>query len=132
MFKLLRLKWNKENAELRYIHQIEMKNKEAELERMRLDLASEHDRKTREVISLMKQDSEKKYLQLENSYEEKFLKLKQALLDDNYQKMSQAMSKLHEEGNVTTRFTQDLALRMMDGMPKTKVENKVITSGSED
>lgn len=141
MFKLWHLKWKRELEEVRSLHDLAMKKKEAELEIQRKNLEAENERKVREVTSLLKLDSANKeaamkheynktILDLAKTYEEKLIHMKQQLLDENYEKLSNAMTKLHEEGNVTTKFTQDLALKMMEGMPKAKVETRVITDGS--
>jgi transketolase len=143
VFKLLHLKWKRELEELKQLHDLAMKTKEGELEILRKDLEAEHDRKLREVTSLMrldgankeaalKQEYNKTILEMSKEHEEKIINIKHTLMDENYKKLSDAMSKLHEEGNVTTRFTQDLALKMMEGMPKAKVETRVITSGPKE
>lgn len=152
MFKLLKLKWQKELEEMSQLHRLQMKEKEADLVRVTKDkeqsiallekkLTTESDMKLRESIALLEMNAEQKEQTMTAKHKEElesvkreakneFIKLKDNLLSENFEKMSQAMTKLHEEGNVTTRFTQDLALKMMEGMPKAKLETRVITDGS--
>jgi Skp family chaperone for outer membrane proteins len=101
------------------------KDKNLELERME----KEHEIKLREVVSLTKLDSEQRIKKAELEFQEKFNQKCEELNKTHYDKLSQAMTKLHEEGNNTTKFTQDLALKMMEGMPTHKLQTKVITSG---
>jgi len=103
------------------------KDKKLELERME----KEHEIKLREVVSLTKLDSEQRIKKAELEYQTKFNEQCAALNKTHYDKLASAMSKLHEEGNNTTKFTQELALKMMEGMPTSKVQTKVITSGKE-
>lgn len=133
--------WEKEIEELRAKHRIEMGEKEAALKLKEIELEKRFEMRERELVSLLKIEQEQKLKKMEIGYEERLASAKQEfasalliekekLMKESYDKLSNAMSKLHEEGNVTTRFTQDLALKMMESLPTHKVQTKVITSGS--
>lgn len=137
-FKILRLQVKKEIEELKALHRIELAEKEAALSRREIELKSGHEVKVREVVSLLKLESEQKIKQLElnnqraldavkNEAAEAQTRMKEGLLADHYAKLTTAMSKLHEEGNITTRFTQELALKMFESQPVHKTQTKVIT-----
>jgi hypothetical protein len=153
MFTLLKLRLKREIEELKSLHRIEMAeleaksardlaDKEATFERKQKDANKEHELKTKEVVTLLRLEAEQKNKQVELNYQrqtdvlkiELDQKLNQKtsdLLKESYDKLAAAMTKLHEEGNVTTKFTQDLALKMMGGMPEHKTTTKVITGKSE-
>lgn len=141
MFKLFQLKWKKELEELKSIHRIEMAEKDAALERLKKEHQSEFDIRINEATSLLKLQSEQKTKQLEIDYERKvtalrkemsedLLKVKEKVLQDGYEKLSVATQRLHEEGNITTKFVQDLAINMMNKAPSAKV--KVLTGKAKD
>lgn len=149
MFKFLTLKLKRELEEVKSLHRIELAEKEADLKRayadkeaaiarVEKDLKKENEIKTREVVSLLKLEAEQKQAKLgidaqvkinqtEQDCAKKLLQMQEALVKEHYEKLSEAMTKLHEEGNLTTKFTQELALKMMGGMPANKSETKVIT-----
>lgn len=142
-FKVLKLRVRREIEELKSIHRIEMQEKEADLRRLKQDLEKTHELKIRETVSLLKLDSEQKIKQLEINAQrdlqrveqqaaKALLESKEELLKESYDKLSEAMSKLHAEGNVTTKFTQDLALKMFESMPTQKVQTRVITHVPEE
>lgn len=148
-FGFLASKLRMELKELKHAHTLEIKEKDAEFQRgksqwdedkARLikELESNHALKLKEVVTLTKLDSEQKVKQLELDSQRKIdaLKnenikeislLKENLLTDHYNKLSVAMGKLHEEGNHTTRFTQELALKMFESAPKHTVRTEQIT-----
>ncbi len=149
MFKLLRMRAAREIAEIQSMHKIQMLEKEAQLDRVNKDkvsalsiqekeLTKDHELKLKEVVTLLKLESEQKVKQIEidhiraidllrNQKESEVNKIREELLQDHYNKVSAAMTKLHEEGNVTTRFTQDLALKMFEAAPHQKHTTKVLT-----
>lgn len=149
MFKIFRLRIQREIEELKHLHRIQLAEYDAALDRREKEivqkekeLAKEHEIKLKETVSLLKLDSEQKTKQLEidnqrkvdaleSSHRKEIAKEKESLLEEHYKKLSEAMAKLHEEGNVTTRFTQDLALKMLEGAPKHKVETRVLTGKAE-
>lgn len=139
-FKVLRLRVRKEIEELKSLHRIEMAEKEAEFERKQTNTDKLNEIKQREIVSLLRLESEQKTKQLELDHQRnleavkqkaavELINTKEKMLNENYEKLTAAMARLHEGGNVTTRFTQDLALKMMGSMPEHKLQTKVITSG---
>lgn len=66
------------------------------------------------------QDQEKKLR------EELDIRLRSAL-DENFSKLKDSLSKLHEEGNAQTKFTEQIALKMMDAI-KPGMSNAVRTT----
>lgn len=148
MFKLFVLKLKKELEETKALHRIALKEKEAEIDLLKKNAEQEIEMKTREVTSLLKLDAQQKIAKIELDHKKKFedlrqssheetLKLKEQLLLDFQNKFTNAVSKLHEEGNVTTKFVQDLALNMVGNMapklpqPVTKMETKIITEKND-
>ena len=140
MFKLFRLKWKKELEELKSLHRIELAEANAALERIKKEHQSEFDIKINEAVSLLKLKSEQKTAQLEIDYERKIYaireeaaselwKTKEKLVQDNFEKFKETTQKLHEEGNITTKFVQELAVNMMKNSPNPEV--KVLTGTIE-
>jgi hypothetical protein len=140
MFKLINLKWKKEFEELASLHRIMLAEKDAEIKRLERDLLHKHELDLKKAITLQQLNSEQELKQQELNYQRKLdeiektkteevLKLKEALVKESYDKLSVAMAKLHEEGNLTTKFTQELALKMFEHAPETKV--RVLTKPQE-
>jgi hypothetical protein len=116
----------------------QLRDKERELQRLEGELRKDSEIKLREVTSLLKLESEQKMKQMELDHQrkvdsikreasEELTREKQELLKTHYDKLTNAMTKLHEEGNVTTKFTHELALKMLDHAPAAKSETKVLT-----
>ncbi len=149
MFKIFVYKLKKELEEVKSLHRIEMQEKNAAFELLKKQSTQEIEMKTREVTALLKLQSEQKIAQieldskkasaeialtyekkandLEKKSNDKLLALQSKLMQDFQDKFTSAISKLHEEGNVTTKFVQDLALNMLGKNPATKTEVKMIT-----
>lgn len=134
-----------ELEEIKHKHALEIKEMKADIsrekkqwdedrQRMVDKQNQEHEIKLKEVLTLTKLDSEQRIKKAELDFESKYNKKCEELNATHYDKLAAAMSKLHEEGNVTTKFTQDLALKMMESMPKHKTENttKVLTGKVQD
>jgi hypothetical protein len=135
-FKTLRLSVKREIEQLKALHRIELQEANAALEREKLKLAQEHELKITETVTLLKLESQQKIAQQKLDYDRKLdaikvesdsilMQAKEQVIKEGYDKLSAAMSKLHEEGNVTTRFVQDLALSMTKNPITSKV--KVLT-----
>lgn len=121
-----------ELEEIRHKHKLEIQELRAQLDRERHnweedkqrlinDLQRDHDLKIKEAVTLTKLQSEQKIKQAELDYDRKLNEATKSLNEDYYQSLKSAMTKLHEEGNITTKFTQELALKMFDKSPATKV-----------
>lgn len=128
------LEMNRLNSEFKQ----EKKNWDEDKSRLVDQLQKEHDLKLKEILTLTKLDSEQKIKQMQldatrsvdelrNQNIKEMSNLKESLLTDHYNKLSEAMGKLHQEGNHQTKFTQELALKMLEGMPKNSIETKVLT-----
>lgn len=128
------LAMNHLNAEFKQ----EKKNWDEDKSRLVDQLQKEHDLKLKEILTLTKLDSEQKIKQMQldsvrsvddlrNKNIQEMANLKESLLTDHYNKLSEAMGKLHQEGNHQTKFTQEIALKMLEGMPHSKTETKVLT-----
>lgn len=139
MFKLFRLKLEKELAETKLIYEIEIKKKDAERKILEDSLRADHQLKLTEAVTLLRLDSEQKNKQLELSFqrkmdefqrgkEQEFLKLKEGLLSDNHNKFNEVISNIHEKGNLTTKFVQELAVKMMEKAPPMRIETKSISA----
>lgn len=137
MLKLLRLKLKSELEELKSIHRIEMAEAEAKIEATRTKLEKESEIKLFELASnlRLKHDQAVAKIQLEkdreidkirNAAASDLLDAKEKLLADSTARIKDAMTKLHEEGNVTTKFVQDIALKMFEHAPASKSEMKFI------
>lgn len=155
MLKLFRLKLQKEIEELKSLHRIALNEKEAEMiaalklkqdETIRIekDLKKENEIIMREVVSLLRLESDHKIKQLEIDKQreidaikreaaEEVTRTKETLLTGQFEKLTAELSKLHSEGNHQTKFAQDLALNMLGQMPerKTKKTKVLITNGTE-
>lgn len=136
--KLFTSKLRMELAELKHKHGLELKEKTAdfmlakrewvlEKEQLLKTLKEEHRLKLTEMVTLTKLEGQQLSKRAELDAESKLNSEIKKLTTDHYESLKNAMTKLHEEGNVTTRFTQDLALKMLEGMPSNKSETKVLT-----
>jgi hypothetical protein len=154
MYSLIKLRAKREIMEIQSIHKIAMAELEAKLNRANADkvsslaiqekeLKKSHELQIKEVVTLLKLESEQKIKQIELDHarmanalraekDNDVNKIKEELLKDQYDKLSAAMTKLHEEGNVTTRFTQDLAMKMLASAPHQKHTTKVLTGKIKD
>ena len=65
----------------------------------------------------LKLDFEKKIIELTKNHNEELTALKIKLEADYYEKLKAALKTLHEEGNASTKFMQELALNMMKQGP---------------
>lgn len=100
-------------------------------ERLRTQLIEEHELKLKEYTTLARLDYEQKTKQIELIAERKINAEVAKINKDYYDKLTDSMKKLHEEGNVTTKFTQELALKMMSSLPANKTTTKVLTGRAE-
>lgn len=127
-----------ELAELKHKHQLEINEIRANLateerhwqedrRRLTAQLKEEHEIKLKEIISLTKLDSDQRIKKAELDAEAKLNSTIAELNKVHYEKLQQSMTKLHEEGNVTTRYIQELSLKMFESAPKHKTETKVLT-----
>jgi vacuolar-type H+-ATPase subunit E/Vma4 len=145
MFKfLMSSNLRKELAEIKHAHKLQINEIQADMEqqkrhweedkkRQKEQLEKEHDIKLTEVLSLTKLDGEQRAKRAELEYQEKLNNATETLYKDHYKRLNDALIKLHSEGDKNTKFTQEIALTMLKGMPvaKTKNTTRVITSGKE-
>lgn len=138
MFKLFNLKWKAEFEQLKLLHEIEIAKKDAALKLREQELIQKHNLELTEAITLLKLDLQQQMKQKEIDYQKDLndLKIKmetekveyqKRLQEDNYERLKNAMTKLHEEGNVTTKFTQDIAIKMLERVPPAKTEHKYLS-----
>jgi vacuolar-type H+-ATPase subunit E/Vma4 len=136
--KLFTSKLRMELAEIKHKHTLEIKELTAQIElekrhwtedreRLIKKLKDEHDLKLKEAVTMVKLDGQQQAKQAQLDADRKLNLEVQKLTEQHYESLKAAMTKLHEEGNVTTKFTQELALKMMQGMPANKSETKVLT-----
>lgn len=123
--KFFTRKLRMELKEIMHQHSLEIKTKEAEFEikerHWREDKAREITKIREEhQLSLDKLSLNSQATNQANSlrYQEEYNKKVESLNKEHYDKLSAAMSKLHEEGNVATKFQHDLAVEMFKSMPK--------------
>lgn len=95
------------------------------------NIRAEHDIKLKEAVTMTRLDAEQRIKKAELNAEGKLNDRTAALNKEYYDKLSEAMSKLHQEGNVTTKFTQDLALKMFENSPVNRTTTKVLTGKTE-
>jgi predicted transport protein len=118
-----------ELAELTHKHKLELEEKKASFDREKKNwvedkerlvkkMTDEHEIKLKEAVSLANLESMQKIKQAQLDAERAFNEKVGTLNSEHYDKLSAAMTKLHEEGNVTTKFTQELALKMFNQAPK--------------
>lgn len=124
-------KHNLEIQEMKAAVAREKKLWEEDKNRLIHKLTEESDLKLKEVTILAKLDYEQRLKQVEINAERKTNERIADLNKQHYDKLSDSMTKLHEEGNRTTKFTEELALRMMGSMPANKSEMKVLTGKIE-
>lgn len=132
----------KELEEIRHGHRLQMQelNAKTELEKkaweqeksfLEKNLKQNHELKTREAVTLVKLDSEERIKQAELSFEAKHNQKVMELEKDFNDRLKNALTKLHEEGNVTTNFVKDLALNMFSHVPETRTQTKIMLAAPE-
>lgn len=138
--RLFTRKLRMELEEVRHKHKLEVDEIKANIEREKrhwaedktrevTNLKKEHDLKLKEAVTLAKLDSEQRIAQAKTDGDKKLNDTVEKLTKEHYDRLSTAMTKLHEEGNITTKFTQDLALKMFEkNPPKTKRIEKLTGS----
>lgn len=94
-------------------------------------MTQEHELKLKEAITLANLSSQQQAKQAELDFQRKLNQETEKLNKNYYDKLTEAMTKLHEDGNITTKFTQELALKMMESIPSHKSETKVLTGKVE-
>jgi hypothetical protein len=154
MFKFLKYKLAAELEQLRSKHRIEidelvsqhervMKDKDAQMEREFANRKHELELQHKEIVTLLKLDSEQKQKQVELDFkrlldekrhelQQEFTDLKEKLIKENYDKLGTELAKLHSEGNQNTKFVQDLAISMLGNVPESKTQVKVISRGEKE
>ena len=105
---------------------------EKDRERFVSDLKKDSDLKLNEAVTMAKLDYEQRIKQAELTAQEKINNHTKKLNDENYEKLSTSMTKLHEEGNQSTKFLQEIASKMMGSMPKHKTQTKILTGTVKD
>lgn len=107
-------------------------------------LKREYDLKEKETIGLLKLDSEQRSRQaeldrdraiqeLKIQHVEEISKLKSDLAAEFYQKMQTELSKLNSEGNASTRFVQEMSLKLLDKAPQiNSFEHRAISGNVRD
>lgn len=125
------LEFEKDVLEKRLI--LEKKEVMADLKRERDDFEREKERwnKDREVeISNMKGQllvkSEQDIAKVKNEFAVKLNEEREKLNKSFYDKMTSSLEDLHSKGNTTTRFMQDMTMKMLDKHPSMRLENKNI------
>lgn len=138
-----------ELAEIQHKHNLEIQEKDAAFQRERKmwdedkgrlesQLKKDHELKMKEVVTLTKLDSEQRVKQIELDSQRKIDELrnkniqelaeaKVRLTEEHYEKLNQALVKLHSEGDKNTKFTQELALKMFESAPKHTVRTEQLT-----
>lgn len=127
-----------ELAEIKHKHKLEIDEAKADFVRAQTQWKEDKDRlikqlkedseiKLKEVVTLTRLDSEQRIKQSQLDADRKVNAKMEELNKAYYDKLSDSMSRLHEEGNVTTRFVQELSLKMLGSLPTNKTETKVLT-----
>lgn len=91
-------------------------------------LKSEYDLKLQEAVTLAKLDAEQRVRQveldksratseLESKYAKEKSELEQKLSQDYYSKLTAAMADFNANGNVTTKFMQEIAMKVFEKAP---------------
>jgi len=105
-------------------------------------LKTESDTKLTEAVSLGKLDKEQDIAKLKNGYEnkindlrtkhsEEISNIKADLSQKHYDKLQEVMVKFNTEGTITTKFMQEIATGLLDKMPASKMEARLISDGRE-
>lgn len=143
------IKFNREKEEWKHDKAKMTREFDEDKRRYNKQLADDFAMKEREAISLLKLDSEQKAKQLELNYQ-RLIQEKEAAnvleitrlksdhandkmefqtktIQEHYEKLSKALNALHTEGNVNTKFVQELALKMLEKPLGVNVhENRVL------
>lgn len=114
-------------AEFKRKEQVWKEDKNRDQEKMRQD----HELKLKEATTLLRLSHEQELAQIRLDHEKRYNQRVSELNTEHYNKLSTAMTKLHEEGNVTTKFVQDIALKMFENSPTVKNTTKVLTGTVE-
>jgi len=92
----------------------------AERKKLEIEFAEKESRlnlKIEEIKQLHKLDIEQQVATIKNDYTLKLVNEKEKLNTAFYEKMSTELAKIHSDGNVQTKFIQELSLKMLDKAP---------------
>lgn len=105
---------------------------------LQVKLNEEFELKEKKVVAAFEDKLSKSISDLEDNHRKEITALKEKHLEDkarfmeegltkNYDKLSNSLTKLHEEGNVQTKFVQELALKMSDSFTPASYTKIAIT-----
>ena len=83
---------------------------------LRATLEEEFNAKKALAFKTMELEYKEKSMKEKAELEKKFMEDIQKGNENNFEKLKTALAKLHEEGNAQTKFTEQIALKMMDNM----------------
>lgn len=120
-FEREREKWLEDKERMIRLHE---EDKEITLKRLKEELELSH----KETITLLKLDSQQQIKQAELDRDRAIAKIqaesdnklneeRRKLQEDQYKKLSTELAKLHSEGNSTTKFIQEMSLKMLEQTP---------------
>ena len=78
-------------------------------------LQDEFELKEKKLVFALEAKLEKELLEKEKEYNRKEMEFTKKGTEENYAKLSESLTKLHEEGNAQTKFVQDLAIKVAGG-----------------
>jgi hypothetical protein len=114
--------------ELSHQHSLEIKEKNMQMDRIgsiaQIDLIRSEEQlkassclQLKEEIFKIKMDAEKRIAQIELDQKVSESKMRSEMETEYYNKLKNALEELHTKGNVTTKFMQEIALKMFDRAP---------------
>jgi len=147
------LKVNKVHTAIRDDFVREQNQWKEDARRTEKKLQEDHDRKVLEVTSLLKLDHAQQVKQLEIDYKRKLqdqeiahkeemmtvksnadaekIKIQTDLAQKYYDQMHASLSEFHTEGNTTTKFMHEMALKMIDRPVRASLDSTVLVGSPE-
>lgn len=79
-------------------------------------LHAEYEIKEKKAVAALEARFERDKLTLEKKYMQERADFEKKHLEENFGKLQSSLAKLHEEGNVTTKYMQEITGKLMDNM----------------
>lgn len=85
-------------------------------------IRDEFEFKEKKAVAALEARLEKDKLHMEREFMAKQQEFANKHLEDNFDKLSKSLAKLHEEGNVTTKYMHDLTMKLADSWAPSNIK----------
>ena len=91
-----------------------------DLKEVETTLKKEYASKEKMAVAMMEIEKKEAILKIKGELQTEFNTKSAKANEENYEKLSASLTKLHEEGNATSQYVQELSLKFIDKMSPSK------------